>query len=147
MNREDVLVKAKELGLEHAKNIQTAKLVDMIESVTGEDLGYVAKPQNMTTSNSLAGGKTKIKTKKGEETVRVIIHSGDRDNDETQMEGCVNGEVFQCQIGVELDLPVKFLPSFDGAVIERHVHKFDEDGNPLKGTTTKKEKLYIVERV
>ena len=148
MERAEILAKAKELGIDHQKNIQTAKLVEKIETVTGESLGYEPKPDsNITTADLKGAGETKLNTKKGDKTIRVVIHSGDKDNDETEMVGCVNGEPFQCQIGVEIDLPVKFLPAFDGAIIERHVHKFDEDGNPLKGTTIKKEKLYIVERV
>lgn len=150
MERAEVLERAKELGIEHDKRIGTEKLASMIESVTGESLGYTAKEPTvvMTTTGTLTNSNvTTTAVKAGEATIRCIIHSGDRDNTETEMTGSVNGEPFQCQLGVEIDLPVKFIPSFDGAVIEKHVYGFDEDGNPTKKNHVRLEKLYIIERL
>ncbi len=162
--REEVLAKAKELGIDHDKRIKTSQLVGKIETVLGKAMEYETadpekQPSNMTTTTNLNGAEGKAiltdNTKeleaadvpKGAETVRCIIHSGDRDNDLLEVVGCVNGEQYQALLGVEVDFPIKFLPSLQGAVTKKHIHVFDEHGNPTKERRVKWEKRFVLERL
>ncbi len=160
--REEVVAKAKELGIDHDKRISTKKLVSKIETVLGKSMEFEtpdpeAVKSNMTTTSNIAGApKAGFDEEKGEEleavpeeeeTVRCIIHSGDRDNDLQEVTGCVNGEDYQALIGVEVDFPVKFLPSLKDAVIKEHIHIFDEHGNPTKEVRIRYHKRFIVEKI
>jgi len=132
MKREDLLKKATELGIDYDKRVKTTKLLEMVNTVSGENY-TIDEPEEKKEV-------TTTKTPKNNETIRAIIHSGDRDNDEVEAVGCVNGETFQFQIGVEIDFPIRFLPSLSGAVIKESIAIFDDSGMPTGKTKIRKSK-------
>ena len=167
--REEILAKAKELGIDHDKRMASRLLVEKIETVLGKAMVFttadpetpVGKPEpasNMTTTATIGattsegfdpkkGKELDLEEEQKEDTVRCIIHSGDRDNDLIEVVGCVNGESYQALIGVEIDFPVKFLPSIKDAVVKEHIHIFDEHGNPTKEIRIRHHKRFIIERI
>jgi len=130
LNREQVLTKAKDLGIVHDKRARTDAVLKLINELTGED--------------NKAEVKKPIKT---EGFTRCMIHSNDRDNDEVEMTLGLNGEMLQIQIGEEIELPNRFIPVLKDAVIIRHVSVLDSDGNPTGKKKVRKEPRYILESV
>ena len=137
MTRTEALTKAKELGIEHDKRIPTKKLIETLNKITGEN--YEADQPTEAPVES--------KEEDPNRTIRCIIHSGDRENDVESWDGSVNGEVFQFPIGIETDLPVKYLPSLNDAVIKEHIAVFDDNGHPTKEVKIRYHKRFIVERI
>jgi len=130
LNREDALAKAKELGIVHPKNAKTATILKLIGDLTGETFTEEKKEKPKT-----------------EGITRCIIHSNDRDNNETEMTIGLNGEMIQVQIGEEIELPNKFLGVIKDASPTVSVSVLDEEGNPTGKTKTRNNPRYIVEAV
>jgi len=130
MTREQVLAEAKRLGIVHDKRAKSEAILKLITSLTGEE--------------------NTIKKKKAIEVegiLRCIIHSQDRENDEAKIEGSVNGEYYEAPIGVEIQLPKKFIPSIKDAVVETKISVLDEEGKPTGKTQIKKYPRFIIEAV
>lgn len=134
INRDEALTLAQDLGIVHDKRIKTGTLIKKINDLTGKDYEEV-----------------EVKKEKTEGTTRCIIHSNDRDNDETEMTVAVldgsKNERVQIAIGEEVELENKFIPVINDAIIERKVSIFDAEGNPTNKTKTRFEKRYIIEKV
>jgi len=134
LNREQVLAKAKDLGIVHDKRAKTKAILKMINDLTGEN-----------------HEETKREPIKTEGFTRCIIHSNDRDNDEIEMTIALlddsDNQRVQVIIGEEIELDNKFIPVLKDAIIERHVSVLDEDGEPTGKTKLRKESRYIIEPV
>jgi len=135
VTRSEAFELADDLGIDYNKNMKTVDLIKKIELVTGEKYKAVKEPKKETEKKS------------DSDTVRCIIHSNDKDNDEYEVVGSVNGETFQALIGVEVDFPKKFIPALDGAFHEEKVAELDDDGNPTGKYKTRIHKRYILERL
>ncbi len=139
MERAELLAKAKELGIEHDKRAKNTAIAALIETVTGEKIEITTK---------IVEPPKKEPVKEQEDgMIRCIIHSGDRDNDEVEVVGSVNGETYQAPIGIEIDFPVKFLPSIHGAVQKETIVGKDADGTPNGKKTIRWHKRYIIEKL
>jgi len=130
LNREQVLAKAKELGIVHDKRASTKNILKMINDLTGEE--HTLEEQKQTKLDGFT---------------KCIIHSNDRENDEPEMTVGLNGEIVQIQIGEEVTLDNKFIGVIRDAVIERHVPVLDKDGEPTGKNKIRKEPRYIIETV
>lgn len=132
LDREEILAKAKTLGIVHDKRAKSQSILKMIEDLTGESFS-IKKAQEAKTE-----GFTKC-----------IIHSNDRDNDEVEMtlavlDGSKNERVL-IQIGEEINLENKFITVLKDAVIDRSISILDDDGEPTGKTKMRKEPRYIME--
>jgi len=130
LNREQVLAKAKELGIVHDKRASTKNILKMINDLTGEEHTMEERKQP-----------------KLEGFTRCIIHSNDRENDEVEMTVGLNGDIVQIQIGEEVELANKYIGVIRDAVIERHVPILDKDNEPTGKNKIRKEPRYIIETV
>lgn len=130
LTRAEVLEKAKDLGIEHHKSAKTTAVAKMVEDLTGETYELKKNVEPVTSG-----------------TIRCIIHSNDRENDEREVRGSLNGETWRALIGEEIEFPKKFLPCLDGAVEEQRVSVLDEAGQPTGKYKDRKHKRYILERV
>lgn len=137
ITRDEAFKIGEDLGLDLSNRLQNKQLEKKLNLVTGEEY-KIAKSDK---------GEKKEEDKKESDTIRCIIHSNDRDNDEYEVVGSVNGEFFQAQIGVEIDFPKKFVPSLEGAQYTEMISEFDEDGNPTGKYKERIVKRYIIERV
>lgn len=136
ITRDEAFALAEELGVDVNKNLNGPQLAKKLTLVTGEEYSVIKS------------GETKQEAKKGDgDTIRCIIHSNDRDNDEVEVVGSVNGEFFQAQIGEEIDFPKKFIAALDGAYYDERVAVLDEDGNPTGKYKERRVKRYILERL
>ena len=143
LTRADALEMAEELGIEHHKTAKTDYVVKLINELTDGD-HTVADPK----SPKIEEGEDKPETKpENEDTVFCMIHSNDRDNEEVEVVGSVNGETYQAQIGEETNFPKKFLPSIECAVMEVKVAILDDAGQPTGKYKERKVKRYVIERL
>lgn len=143
MDRQEVIARAQELGIEFSKKSKTVDIAKKIETVTGDKI-VITKPA----PKPAPPPETEYEERKStEETIRAIVYSGDRDNDEVSFFVAINGDTCQAPIGVEVDLPVKFLPVLHDASFVEHIHEIDEDGNPTGRKAKRIKKRYIVEKL
>jgi len=139
LNRKDALEMATELGIDFKKTAKTTALVGMINELTGKEYSY---------DNGKGETEKIVDTNKtDEDTVFCMIHSNDRDNDETEVVGSVNGETYQVLIGEEINFPKRFLPSLNNAVMEVKTAILDEAGQPTGKYRERKVKRYVLERL
>lgn len=83
-----------------------------------------------------------------DDCIRCIVHSNDRENEETEMSGNLNCiEPFQVQLGEVVDLPKRYIPVVRGAVEKRHIPVMGEDGLPTGKINIRKHPRYIIESV
>lgn len=131
LTREQSLEKAKELNIVHGKRDKTSKVIGLINDLTGGDFTE-AKAEKAPSTDGL---------------LKCIIHSGDRDNDEKELVGSINGDTFQVKLGEEVELPRKYLPAIKDAVIEHQEAILNDKNEPTGKTRTRQLKRYIVEAV
>ncbi len=131
LDRKAVFARAEDLGIEFKKNASTKSIAKMIEDLTGEEI-EVEKTEPAIKESGI---------------IRCIIHSNDKDNDEIEVYGGLNGKNFQVQIGEEIDFEEKFLPCINDAFVDKQVAILDEDGNPTGKYKNRRFKRYIIERL
>ena len=133
MERKDVLARAEELGIELShKTEKTASVIKKIEDLTGEKIVV----------------ETVKKTEKEvSDTVRCIIHSNDKDNDEIEAYFGINGDNIQVLLGEEIDFPKKFLPCVSDASVEEKIAILNDAGEVTGKYRERVRKNYILERV
>ena len=138
ITRDEAFDLAEELGLDISKNTSSKHVAKKLSLVTGEEYEIVKSEETKEAAKT---------AKDDDDTLRCIIHSNDRDNDEIEVVGSVNGEFFQAQIGEEIDFPKKFIPALDGAYYDERVAVLDDDGNPTGKYKERRVKRYILERL
>ena len=132
LDRKEVLARAKDLGIEHHKTAKTTAIAKMIEDLTGDILD-VETP--------------KVKEDKGSDTIRCIIHSNDKDNDELEAVGSLNGETWQVILGEEIDFPKKFVTCIRDAYVDTKIAILDEDGQPTGKYKERRRQNFIIEKL
>jgi len=139
LNRAAALELADKMGIEYKKTVKTNDLITMINQVTGEEYGY----------DNGKGETTKIVDKKvvHKDTVLCMIHSNDRDNEETEVVGSLNGETFQAMIGEEFEFPKKFIPAIKDAVMEIQTAILNDAGEPTGKYRERRQPRYVIERI
>ena len=134
MNRKEVLAKAKELGIELShKSEKTESIAKKIADLTGEPV-EVEKADTPSKNAS-------------SDTVRCIIHSNDKDNDELSAYFGVNGENIRIQLGEEVDFPKKFIPAVNDAYVDEKIAILNDKGEVTGRYKERRRKNYILERL
>ena len=133
LDRAAILEKAKSLGIEHHKTAKTAAIAKMITDLTGEEF-------------EAATPKGKVKAADSD-TIRAIIHSGDRENDERFAYFGINGKNINIEIGEEVDFPKIFLSCVHDANVDEKIAILDAKGEVTGKYKERKRKNYILERI
>ncbi len=158
LTRDQAKAKAAELGIDHDSRAKTTAIIAAINDVTGETYTIAAPtdtaaapvvtPAVTTMAAVTTSGSTGETTAAaGDDTIHCIIHSNDKDNDEVEVTGMLNGETYQAQLGEEVDFPKKFLPSINLAKEKQTIAILDKAGNPTGEYKTRWHKRYIIERL
>lgn len=164
--REQIKEELTKLEVEFNTRDKSENLLAMLNTMTGEEHTFLAAaptqpvqtPPNVTTSASLGAGSTPpVVTeettttppveKDPNETIRCIIHSNDRENEEKMFEGHLNGKAIRVKLGEEIDFPVRFKSLIQGAVVETKIPLLDEDGTPNGKYKEVRRPRYIIEAV
>jgi len=146
LTRDEAIEMATDLDIDFKKTHKTTYIIKLINDLTGND--YKEKGEHEEKNDKKQAKNKDDATKVGEEdTVRCIIHSNDRDNEETEVVGSVNGKTYQAQIGEEIDFPKEFIPSIKDAVIEVKMAILDDSGQPTGKYKERKQPRFVIERV
>lgn len=162
--RDELKAEADRLEIEYNPRIKSEQLLGMVNALAGEEhtmADNAPKPAaNVTTSSSVGAGTppapvetvpenaaaTAIEADP-EATIRCIIHSNDRENEEKMFEGNLNGTPVRVELGEEIDFPVKYRTLIQGAVVETKIPLLDEDGTPNGKYKDVRRPRYIIEQV
>jgi len=137
LTRAEIIEKLEDMGVPYNKKHQTKLLAKQLSTLIDEEVKVVKATEKPAASEP-----------EERKTIRCIIHSNDRMNEEHEIKGSVNGKMFQAQLGVEIDLPVELIPAIEDAAGEESVPNVDENGNIIPGQPKKVfRKRFIIERV
>jgi hypothetical protein len=143
LTREELFEKAAELGIDAQRTEKSAVIAARIEALMGEDIEVIKTPKREKTEKV----RKVDDAPKGEETIRCIIHSNDKDNDLTQETFVVNGKNVFVKLGEEIEFPVWAIPAVEDARVEETIAILDDKGQATGRYKKRWRKNYILERL